>query len=685
MRTKRLLIFALILAGLLALAREGRAQSCTVLGQKPSTAFPVCGTNVFSQSSVPQCSNGVVPSPTCSGDGVTYFDLNPYWYKFTCFTAGTLGFLINPNNPDDDYDWELFDVTGQSPDAVFSSTAQVVASNWSGLTGNTGTSASASSLYACASSNINGRITNPPIFSKMPNLVQGHDYLLMVSHYSGSDQSGYKLSFGGGTASITDTTPPAMRSASPICDGSRIQIALNKKMECSTLAADGSDFVLSPSPAGVKVVGAYAVNCAGFDLDSLILVTNGPLPTGDYTITTNTGTDGNTLLDICGTPIPVGQTASFHMVPPGPTPMDSIAPVGCAPDVLELVFKKEIDCSTIAGDGSDFTVTGSTPVTVIGAYGQCDTGNRTYRILVKLSAPLVKAGSYRIFLAAGSDGNTLIDECGFLSPPGSLPFTTGDTVSAKLMADQILLGCKADTIIYQYPDANGVNQWQWIFDGTDTSRVQNPPPRIYSVFGTKNVQLTVSDGFCSDTLNLSPVLGNAIKAALEVPNILCPKDEAGYLNKSTGDLNSWTWDFGDGSGFSGETPPQHLYPLTGIETVYTVTLVVGNAIGCYDTAAQSIDVLRSCYIAVPNAFTPNGDGLNDYLYPLNAYKADNLTFKVFNRFGLMVFESHEWTQKWDGTFHGDRQPAGAYVWFLQYIDRDTGKRIFQKGTTLLIR
>jgi len=684
MRTKRLLIIVLILAGLLAAAGEGRAQSCTLTGQTPATAFPVCGSSVFSQSSVPQCQNGVVPSPTCDAS-TTYTDINPYWYKFTCFTPGTLGFLISPNNPGDDYDWELFDVTGQSPNVVYSNSAQVVASNWSGLTGNTGTSANATSLYECASTNINGRITNPPIFSKMPDLIQGHDYLLMVSHFSGSDQSGYKLSFGGGTASITDTTPPAIKHVSPICDGTRIRVELNKKMECSTLAADGSDFILSPSPPGVKIVAAYAVNCAGFDLDTLVVVTNGPLPAGDYSVIMNTGTDGNTLLDICGTPIPVGQSASFHLVPPGPTPMDSIAPVDCAPDVLQLVFKKEIECSSIASDGSDFTVQGATPVTVIGAYGQCDTGNRTYRVLVKLSAPLVKAGSYRIYLAAGSDGNTLIDECGFLSPPASLPFTTGDTVSAKLMTDNILPGCKTDTIIYKYPDANGVNKWEWVFDGTDTSRAQDPPPRIYSVFGTKTVRLTVSDGYCSDTLNVSLVLGNAIKAALEVPNILCPKDEASYLNKSTGDLNSWTWDFGDGSGFNGETPPRHLYPLTGIETVYTVTLVVGNALGCYDSATQSIDVLRSCYIAVPNAFTPNGDGLNDYLYPLNAFKADNLTFKVFNRFGLLVFESHEWTQKWDGTFHGNREPAGAYVWYLQYTDRDTGKHIFQKGTALLIR
>ena len=682
MRTKQLLIIVLTFVGLLAIAGNGRAQSCTLAGQTPATAFPVCGTNVFAQSSVPACVNGDLISPTCSG--LVYQDLNPYWYKFTCFSPGTLGFLISPNNSGDDYDWELFDITGQDLGVVYSNAAQVVASNWSGLTGNTGTSANASSLYECASTRVNGVITNPPVFSKMPDLVQGHEYLLMISHFSGSDQSGYKLSFGGGTASITDTTPPALSSASPICDGSQIRIVLNKSMQCSTLAADGSDFTLSPTPPGIKVIGATAVNCSGFDLDSLIVLTNGPLPAGNYSIVMNTGTDGNTLLDICGTAVPVGQSVSFQMVPPGPTPMDSIAPVGCAPDVLQLVFKKEIECSSIAPDGSDFAVQGSSPVTVIGAFGPCDAGNKTFRILVRLSAPIVTGGNYQLFLRSGSDGNTLIDECGFQSPTGSLPFTAGDTVSARLMTDQILLGCKADTIIYQYPNADGVNQWQWIFDGTDTSRVENPPPRIYSVFGTKTVRLAVSNGYCSDTTNVSLVLGNGIKAGLEAPNILCPKDDASFLNKSTGDVTSWAWDFGDGTSFSGETPPLHHYPQTGIETVYTVTLVVGNT-GCYDTATQKIDVLRSCYIAVPTAFTPNGDGLNDYLYPLNAYKADHLTFKVFNRFGLMVFESHDWQQKWDGSFHGDRQPAGTYVWFLDYTDRDTGKHVFQKGTTILIR
>ncbi|HXB34879.1 MAG TPA: gliding motility-associated C-terminal domain-containing protein, partial [Puia sp.] len=87
----------------------------------------------------------------------------------------------------------------------------------------------------------------------------------------------------------------------------------------------------------------------------------------------------------------------------------------------------------------------------------------------------------------------------------------------------------------------------------------------------------------------------------------------------------------------------------------------------------------------PGAFTPNGDGVNDYLYPLNALKAVDLQFRVYNRWGQLVFETTNWLNKWDGTTGGRPQAAGVYVWTLSYIDGDTGKRIFQKGTSMLIR
>ncbi|HMI77376.1 MAG TPA: hypothetical protein VK484_01215, partial [Ferruginibacter sp.] len=77
-------------------------QTCTTVGQNPSTAFPVCGTSVFNQSTVPICGDRPLSAPGCSG--VQLSDKNPYWYKFTCFTGGTLGFLITPLDLNEDYD-----------------------------------------------------------------------------------------------------------------------------------------------------------------------------------------------------------------------------------------------------------------------------------------------------------------------------------------------------------------------------------------------------------------------------------------------------------------------------------------------------------------------------------------------------------------------------------------------------
>lgn len=683
----------LFLWGILFSILSARAQTrCTTLGQTPVTAFPVCGSSVFTQTSVPPCVNGTVTAPCSSGTGNVYQDLNPYWYKFTCFASGTLGFLIRPNNSGDDYDWQIFDVTNHNPSDVYTDPSLLVACNWSGLTGNTGTSATATSLTECGSVSGPGGNINPPIFSKMPNLIVGHNYLLLISHFSGDSQSGYSLSFNqGGTASITDSVPPALKSIRPICDGSRIEVVLNKKMKCASLAANGSDFTVSPSVA--QVVGASGNNCsAGFDMDTLTLTLNGPLTPGNYTLSVQDGSDLNTILDNCGTGVPEGASLPFQLVAPQPTYLDSVTPPTCAPGSLQLVFKKKILCSSIASDGSDFRVTGPSPVIVTGAAGACDAGGESYTIQVQLAGPIVTGGNYAITLAAGTDGNTIIDECGLSTPLGgpTLSFTTKDTVSA-VFNDQVLYGCKNDTILCSYPSKNGVNQWKWSFDGGDTSILQNPPIHLYSVvsdslIGPKNIQLIVSNGFCSDTASVSIPLNNAFVAAFEAPNILCPKDAAVFKNNSSGaTINSYTWDFGDGTGSNDSLPADHLFPQTGIEKKYGVMLIVGNTLGCRDTAVQQIDVLRSCYIAVPSAFTPNGDGLNDYLYPLNAFKADNLEFRIYNRYGQLVFESRDYTKKWDGTIDGHPQPPGAFVWTLQYTDRDSGKKFFLKGTSVLIR
>ena len=122
-----------------------------------------------------------------------------------------------------------------------------------------------------------------------------------------------------------------------------------------------------------------------------------------------------------------------------------------------------------------------------------------------------------------------------------------------------------------------------------------------------------------------------------------------------------------------------------METYYTVSLTAFGSNGCVDITSQKIQELKSCYIGVPNAFTPNEDGLNDFFYPLNAFKANDLDFRVYNRWGQLVFKTNDWTKKWNGKIKDIPQPVGAYVWTLKYTHHDTGKKYSLKGTMMLIR
>jgi gliding motility-associated-like protein len=653
------------------------AQTCSTLGQTPSTAFPVCGVDTFNQVNVPICRTQNLFVPGCN-DGAGYGDKNPYWYRFTCYQTGTLGFLITPKDLGDDYDWMLYDITGHNPDEVFTNNSLIVTGNWAGTFGVTGASASGVSFIQCASQ----PNQNKNSFSTMPTIQQGHTYLLLISHYTDS-QSGYSLSFGGGNAVITDPLLPKLQKSWAGCGGVTVTLVTNKKMKCSSLAANASDFSLSPASA--TIVSAIGSGCSNSsDMDTVVLTMSNALPPGTYTVSIKNGTDGNTLLDNCDRNIAAGDVLSFTVSPIQPTPLDSIKPVGCAPDKLELVFKKPMDCNSIAANGSDFSITGSTPVTITGATGQCVKGVTT-SIFIQLSAPIQTAGNYLITLKNGSDGNTVIDECGQQTPAATLPFSTKDTVNADFTY-QLLYGCKIDTILCFHNGANGVNQWNWNFDNEVTSTIQTPS-HIFTSFGSKQISLSVSNGVCSDSTATTILLDNELKAAFGYPEVLCPEDKALFTDSSIGKIVSWNWDFGNGNTGLLQHPLPETYPIVTTERskIYSIRLIVENNLHCFDTIVHKMKVVNSCFITIPNAFTPNADGKNDYLYPLNAWKATNLEFYVYNRYGQVVFHSNNWTNKWDGRFNGNLQSTGVFVWLLRYTLIDTGEKIFKRGTTILLR
>lgn len=652
------------------------AQDCTTRGQTPSTAFPVCGTSTFNQTNVPICETHSLVVPGCTGAG--YADKNPFWYKFTCFQSGSLAFLIKPANQGDDYDWQLYDITGRDPNEVFTDSKLIVTGNWAGTYGNTGASASGVNFIQCASD----PAANKNSFSTMPNLIAGHTYLLLVSHFTDT-QSGYGLSFSGGTAVITDTTLPMIKAADASCGGDVVRVKLNKKMKCSTIATNGSDFAITPG--NLSVTSANAFGCSnGFDSDSIELKLSDFLPPGTYTLKAKKGTDGNTILDYCDNAISDTLGVSFTVYPKIPTPMDSMVPLTCAPRSVRLVFKKPMICSTVAPDGSDFAVTGPYPVTVSGATGSCGAGSTlSNEIVITFSQPLYNGGVFTLTLKPGTDGNTILNECGMPTTAGStLTFTLKDTVNADFSYLKTY-GCTVDTVNYFHPGANGVTSWKWNLDENKTSTQQNPQA-LYQVFDTRTVTLAVTNGFCSDTATRQVALTNYLKASFTAFEDNCPNEPVQFTSTAVGNIQQHQWSFGDG-GSSTDLSPTYIYSGPDRTTAYPVTYTVTDSIGCKSTASKPIKIYSSCYLAVPNAFTPNNDGKNDYLRVLNAIKSENLDFRIFNRWGQLVFQTNNWKQGWDGTIRGVPQGMGVYVWFLRYTDRDTHQAIERKGTATLIR
>src|SRR5690606_3509490 len=101
--------------------------------------------------------------------------------------------------------------------------------------------------------------------------------------------------------------------------------------------------------------------------------------------------------------------------------------------------------------------------------------------------------------------------------------------------------------------------------------------------------------------------------------------------------------------------------------IYTLT-VSSQPLGC--TTRETITINKDCYVDMPNAFTPNGDGNNDYFFPrqLLSEGVGSFRMQVFNRWGQSVFETTSPDGRgWDGKFNGQEQPIGVYIYTIDVL------------------
>ncbi len=134
-----------------------------------------------------------------------------------------------------------------------------------------------------------------------------------------------------------------------------------------------------------------------------------------------------------------------------------------------------------------------------------------------------------------------------------------------------------------------------------------------------------------------------------------------FQNLTTGGV-TYEWTFGDGNS-STMVHPNNTYDVPG---TYTVTLIATNQLGCKDTVSKPITISPEYYIYVPNAFTPDGNRLNNY-FSASTVNIAKLNVRIFDRWGEVIFESNEVDFAWDGTYKGQMVQDNVYVYKIKYV------------------
>jgi gliding motility-associated-like protein len=277
-----------------------------------------------------------------------------------------------------------------------------------------------------------------------------------------------------------------------------------------------------------------------------------------------------------------------------------------------------------------------------------------------------------------------VEDPAYCNAPVSL--TKVVRISTNVKADFSMAPDPACTpLTYQFRNLSFNGQtFTWEFgDGTSFTGFA-PPQKTYPSVGTYTVKLTVRD---PNTCNVTDQITKTLLVAPSTPPMAAftfspdPSQEntpTQFFNNSANAIR-YKWDFGDGSQ-STLTNPQHQYVASAINDVCLIAI---NTMECADTVCQKVESKIVIYFDVPNAFTPNGDGKNDKL-GVRGFGIVKMNFRIYNRWGQLVFQSADPSQGWDGYYQGRLQPMDVYSYTLE-LEMYTGDRYTKKGDITLLR
>jgi len=258
--------------------------------------------------------------------------------------------------------------------------------------------------------------------------------------------------------------------------------------------------------------------------------------------------------------------------------------------------------------------------------------------------------------------------------------------SPTIIASQTI-GCTPLNVTFNTVAIPGA-QYSWGINGTNFGSNASSS-FLFDIGGCYDVSLTVSASGCSSTateLDLVCVENPPIVSFTSNPVNFTSNSENVVFTNNTMGANSYYWDFGDLSS-SVEEDPSHFY--SNIQGGAVVTLIATSALGCVDEANLLINYQEQTIFYIPNSFTPDQDEFNQTWGPVFTQGFDPFNFDlyIFNRWGELIWESHDAAEKWDGSYglNGIDCQEGVYTWKINYKPTETDEKKIVTGSLNLIR
>ena len=700
MKLSDVIVFFLVMSGVYTYAQTPTIQDC--LG-----AIPICQ-NQYSQSNA------------YPGDGNYHSEVNgaiscldneyySVWYTFTAQSSGLFRFVITPNTYSNDYDWAVFNLTNASCANIYTNPSLCVSCNsygdYSGSNGSTGAS-SANGGYG--NSNGPGNTNGPPFNADIP-VTAGSTYAMLICNWSQSS-SGYSINFNGSTAAIFDNVPPEFQNVTSQCGDSTIVLQFSEYVMCNSVQA--TDFRIEGPAGNYPVISAIGPSCAlnGSQDRFFKIRTNQRFQKGEYKLILvgpvndlcgNTATSDTILFGISGVNFQTSSTPAICN-PNGTatcTAIDGLAPynyqwangqttstaTGLSPGTYHINVIDTRGCSD-----STFVVVppgdnGSLQIEFEKSDVSCFGGHNGW-----VKVHLVGGSTPNTFNWSNGMSDSIIQNlpAGLYTVTASNSYGCVDSDSVEILQNialQLFLDSTRNEVCSYASGAifvhaeGGVSPYRYVW--TDISSVDLPYVEnihagnyIVSVFDSLNCSQTLMatvDGqpYPVASFNMAPQT-----SFLDDANVV-------FANYST-NYSSSAWDFGDGD-YSNDISPTHQYQALGH---FSVMLVVQSDNLCFDTLVKFVDVVEDFSLFIPNAFSPNADGLNDVFGPsLQGVSALDYLFEIYSRWGDLVFYTNDINKLWNGKSTSNIDyPFGLYYYKIIVKDLCDNPHEYS-GTVVIVK